>query len=376
MTTVYIPPGSNIDHYLRTHRSHTRFVLSEGIYTTASAFAFADLDYTMLGNRCELIGAGQSKTIIWVEAFRDLIPKGAAQMECLTAGSRSQNSSRVELRGFTLGRSSVGYDLPGFGIVGVHIWSDSCSVRDVGICSITGKRQAPGMASSEGFGLLVNQSGSPGLYVGGSTIEDVIVTVGTAKPAGDEHYVCGVYVGYPNPHVPSSVRFISVVNPSDAPAHAAFGLNGGIMGSEWSCRGRWNRAIFCDVSGGSRSRVANSDLRAERVAMELRGAGVAWRDIVLADSFIELAPQAEYAAALVLADDEGSIFDNVVIRSCELRGTQRDPVNRQIPIYHGSIDAPNAIGCGLSGCRLSGPTPAWNPAVTTKRSPGGAFSVT
>lgn len=379
MTTVTIPSGSNIDDYLKAHRTDTRFVLSAGLYYTDGLFAFANLDYTMLGRECELIGAGSADTKIL--ARDTLVPPDGAQLECLTAGSRSGMCNRVVIQGVSITALPSERTQLELGIVGLHVWSDACTIRDVRVSGITGTRPSgPGEPSREGFGVLVNRSGVP-FNAGQADVADVFVHV-TKDNRKAEHYLCGLYVGYEDPVLTSSVRRVTVVNGSAVPAHAAFGVNGRVIGREWSNVGRWNRAIFCDTGSGTGTIIDSSILVAERVAMEFRGgAGAVWRDIVLRDSQIRLTPpdDATYAAGLVLVDETpakaGATFDGVVIENCCLRAVPSTNPKAKKPqdFYLGSLDAANAANCGLYQHRTRGSV-KWLPPQITNASPPSAFA--
>lgn len=385
MKTLLLEPGP-IDPALRSHRADTRFMLTRGRYTTESSLAFADLDYSMLGPGCELIGAGTGETII------DVVPPGplaarAWQIECLTAGSRSGRAERVALRGFTLNCPDVtspALNLPG--VVGVHVWADEAEVAGLSINGITGTRPtANGQPSREGFGLLVNQAGQP-VNPGRSVVEHVWVRLAELfTPGKAEHYTCAVYLGIASPCYASFMDNVGCSNPSAIPGHAAFGVNGGVIARTLSNTGRWNRAIFCDTAGGSGTCIDQSNLRAERVAMEFRGARVTWRDIILRDSFVTLLPDPDaYAAALVIVDDSNasdptpSVFDTVQIRGCVIRCSPAagKPGQKPAQFYPGSLDARNASNVGLIGNTISAPPGVRIEApVITKISPPGGFIV-
>ena len=63
MTTITIPPGSNLDPYLMANRINTRFILGPGSYRLGTGWAFdKDHDHCCLGFDCELVGAGRRET--------------------------------------------------------------------------------------------------------------------------------------------------------------------------------------------------------------------------------------------------------------------------------------------------------------------------
>lgn len=373
MTTIQIPNGADLDPYLRAHRHDTRFLLGAGQYYSAGAAAFADLDYCALAPGCELIGDGALHTRILIDVPANLPP----QVEGLTAGSRTGESETVTLRDFTVEPADSGA-LGRSGFVGVHVWSDHCRISGLRIHGVTGTRPARGesaLPSREGFGLLVNEAGrSEGS--GGMHIECVEVHLRDAAPSeSEELYVCGAYVGLAHPVRPSHVSQIAVVNRSKVSAHAAFGLNGGILGSHWVNVGRWNRALYCDVTGGSYSRISQSELWAERVGVELRGgAGVTWREITVDSSRFNLCPTGydDYAAGLVLVDDSvakaQAAFHGVTLQHCTLN-LLRSREGQQF--YLGSCDAAQVTDCGLVGCRAVGDRIL--PVVLTRATPISGF---
>ena len=380
MNTLNIPPNTNIDEFLRANRKPTRFVLGPGTYLSYGSPAFADLDYCMLAPGCELIGAGPRLTDLMmipaptpaptaaVGSPMTAQPIAAAQVECLTAGSRSFGCEYVAIRGLTV-RPVYPAELK-IGVVGIHVWSDASEIRDVAVTGITGVRTPSGpggYVSREGFGVLVNAAGTPGNANGAHCASNVTVTL--SNLATPEHYVCGFYIGVKNPTRSASAVDIAVVNPSPSPAHAAFGTNGRVFGSRWSSAGRWNRAIFCDVDGGSGASIEQSRFSVERVGVEFRGAGVRWEDITVRDSLFvfEQAADVNYSAGLVLAQDgAGTTFDNVRLEHCTLRAR---PSSRKIPYYLGSADS-DVSDCGLRSC--SGLGAVWEaPQLTTRVKLGG-----
>jgi hypothetical protein len=356
MTTITIPPGSNLDPYLMANRINTRFVLGPGSYRLGTGWAFdKDHDHCCLGPDCELIGAGSRETFIYANPVR--IPEGAKQIESLTAGSRSEYCESTVIRGLTLFAETlfaggIGTEIDtNIGVIGIHTWACRTTIEDVVVHGVQGTRP-----DREGFGVLVN---APGEYiasdefetqpVGGSRIENVEVT--------GRGYVCGVYIGYPRPAETSIARNIRVSSCGEGPAHAAFGTNGGVLWSNIQNTGRWNRAIFCDTAGGDGTIFSACRLQAEDVLVEFRGScGVVWKDILVTDSFLETtcAPDRSdrtYAAALVLARDGGKpgpVFLNVGIQNCVIRATA--PCDH----YLGSIDSPGSDN-GIFHSRLIGP---------------------
>lgn len=373
MTTIQIPAGANIDPFLKAHRSRTSFRLRGGQFYSDGAYAFRDFDFTMLGDGCELEGDGAHATLLTVSPIA--VPPDACQAELLTAGSRSGRSERVAVSHLSVSPSPV-FGRPDIGIVGLHIWSDRCVVRDVAIYGINGTRQAPGTPSREGFGLLVNQPGDP-YSPGCSEISDVTVKIGS--PRGEtEHFVCGCYVGIENPKGASFVERIRVINAGPSPAHAAFGINGEVMGQSWTNEGRWNRAIFCDVTGGANTMISGAMLTAERVGVELRGkTRLAWKSIGVWDSQITLRPpaEAEYAAGLVIVDDSA---DQRTVQFADVRiygsSLVAIPSKAGQTFFRGSADAALVRGCGLVNCCFAGPV-SWASRVLTKITPHAGFEV-
>lgn len=350
MTTIAIPPNSYLDPYFKAHREDTRFVLGPGLYNVQSGWHYdKDHDHCCMGPGCELIGAGSRETRINVDVEDAGVPDGAKQIESLTAGSRSGYCQSVTLRGFSL---ETPYDdkWADLGHIGIHTWSCQTVIEDVILYGIRGTRP-----DREGFGVLVNESGGwAGVSktpAGGSRIENVDVTA--------SGYVCGVYIGYPNPMETSIARNIRVGTCGYDVAHAAFGTNGGVLWSGLSNTGRWQRAIFCDTAGGEGTVISGSHLRAENVLVEFRGGtGIKWKDIVVTDSLLEVTPAKDrtYAAALVLARDgekPGPEFDGVAIQNCTIRGGTGDH-------YVGSIDSAGKNN-GVFYCRLTGS--AWKSPV-------------
>ena len=359
MTTITIPPGSNLDPYLMANRINTRFVLGPGSYRLGTGWAFdKDHDHCCLGFDCELVGAGSRETFIYANPVR--IPEGAKQIESLTAGSRSEYCESTVIRGLTLFAETlfaggIGTEIDtNIGVIGIHTWACRTTIEDVVVHGVQGTRP-----DREGFGVLVN---APGEYiaiddefetqpVGGSRIENVEVT--------GRGYVCGVYIGYPRPAETSIARNIRVSSCGEGPAHAAFGTNGGVLWSGLSNHGRWQRAVFCDTAGGESTVISGSHLRAENVLVEFRGStGMKWKDIVVTDSLLEVTPAKDrtYAAALVLARDgekPGPEFDGVAIQNCTIRGGEGDH-------YTGSIDSAGKNN-GIFYCRLTGS--AWKSPV-------------
>ena len=360
MSTILIPGGSTIDPYLRAHRANTTFLLQAGTYVTAGNWAFKDLDHTMLGRNCRLVGSGMGATTLWCDDAA--VPNNAAQYEALTAGSRSETCDYVEVKSMTIICPSQ-YSV---GSVGLHVWSDRCRVEDVEVRGVAGYRSGPDAPSREGFGILINQAGKT-VDASGSIVRDVVVR--TANTQQEDQYVCGLYVGIVRPTGMSFVQNARVCNFFPKPAHAAFGTNGGVLWTSCANEGRWNRAIFCDTAGGSGAIFSGCSLRAERVAVEFRGPdGIEWRDITVTGSVINVERRdgIPYGAGLVLARDGkvGPIFRNVTLSACQL-------IRSGIAMgeaYVGSIDGDEVYDCGTRGCYVLG---AWKPAVigaTVKRS--------
>lgn len=351
MTTIKIPAGSSIDPYLKSNRNNTEFRLESGTYVTGGNWAFDGLDHTMLGPGCRLIGAGSGSTRIWCDPV--LVNPKAAQHEAITAGSRTYECGFVEVSGVSIQCPRS----PKIGNIGLHVWSDRCIVRDVEVCGLSGYRSMAGEPSRESFGILINRSGKP-QDVGGSIVENV--TIRTAGTMETENYCCGLYVGIVEPEHKSFVRNAVVTNYHNAPAHAAFGTNGGVIWTACSNDGCWNRAIFCDTAGGNGTIFSACHLVAGSVAVEFRGPdGIEWRNIMVSGCVIEAMPYVDspYRAGLVLARDGkvGPKFKNVTLQSCQLVPSA---IGRA-ELYVGSIDNDNVEACGTRDCTAIG----WRPTV-------------
>ncbi len=383
MNRIEIDPGQSIDPYLRANRSNTKFKLREGEYFTEGSFAFEGLDHSMLAPGCEIEGSGSKRTLIRAASVK--VPSNGTQIECLTAGSRTGACQNVYLSGFTVApfpEERTTY----LGVIGLHVWSDRCELYDIATEQITGCRTIEGVSgfpSREGFGLLVNASGLPEEgRVGGSRIIGVRVEVwdGFRDQKLGEHYVCGCYVGVKDPDDATIVSDVSVINRSSTEAHAAFGVNGAIFGRNWRNLGSWNRAIFCDVTGGTGTLIESSFFSAGRVAVEFRGSKVDWDNILIRGSHFKVQPipGAKYVAGLVLVDDGGSSFSNVRIEDSVIVGDQwsvnATPAHlstKDCPFYIGSADCPDIDGCGVKA-RFVG---QWAEPQITKRTPKGGFAV-
>lgn len=357
MTIVKLPAGTFLDPHLKAHRGGTRFELEDGTYYCGTGWAFdKDFDHVCLGPECELIGNGANRTIIELHAQPGNIPKGARQVEGFTCGVRSfrpAEGTSNTIRGVTfLLAESMASDYEDLGLIGLHAWSYRVTLDDVRVIGVQGNRKT----GNEGFGILVNGVGENGKRTGGGS------RITNCRVYARKGYVCGVYVGYDVPVLPSSVSDVIVgFTPmaSEEVAHAAFGTNGGVFWSELRNIGRWERAVFCDTGGGQGTLISNSRLQAERVLVEFRGcSGMAWRDIVIQDSILETTPLAgrKYAAGLVLACDgpaPGATFENVLIRGCTMRSSGGLH-------YVGSVDVPGASACGIHAGNLIG---TWEPPV-------------
>lgn len=355
MTTIHIPAGSNLDPYLKSNRVRTRFVLEPGSYTCGTGWAFAaEFDHVCLAAGCELIGAGANETHIMLNPPAYLT-KGARQIEGFTVGERTGKSGApCTVRGVTLDHSNTD---PALGLIGLHAWCYRVTLDDIRVLGVRGDRAA----GNEGFGILVNGIGLD-REGGGSRISNCRVYT-------DGGYVCGIYVGYKSPALPSyvencTVGFVNDLQGRDVAhrpvGHAAFGTNGGVFWSRCANQGRWERAVFCDTSGGSGTLFNQCHLRAERVLVEFRGTnGMRWQDIIVQACLLEITPAGDrkYAAALVLAKDgpdPGPTFDGVRIVASTLRASEGLH-------YLGSADCQNTLGSGVHLCNLVG---TWEPAVT------------
>ena len=356
MKTIMPEPFTDLTDLFRQNRCNTRFVLKAGKYTCQSLRSFQDLDWCVLGNDCELIGAGSDATSIEMEdPSEDQV--SPSQIEWLTAGSRLGNSHYSTVMGLTV-IIPIYYPEPKAvtGHVGVHIWSDRCQVGDLRILNVSGAREKSGAPSSEGFGLLVNQSGVPAV-VGGSEINGVRVFNAITKR--DENYVCAVYVGYKTPKLRSNLRNVEIANTGTKPAHAALGVNGMVSASGIRASGKWNRGIYCDVTGGSCTTISDSDFEVERVGIEFRGgADVRWENITVSGSRFRIAPRGgAYGALLVLADDSqaknAAEFESVVASGCVVY-CDPDP-STATDFYTGSLDSSKVSRCGLHQCLFVGP---------------------
>lgn len=353
--------------WLRKYRTDTRFELGEGTFVVPGNWGFDDFDHVALGPGCELIGAGSGRTTLTFPQGGYAHPPDAKQVECFTAGSRSGACDFVRIEGVSIEAATQS----GVASVGLHVWSDSCVVRDVALIDISGSRSV-----AEGFGLLVNRAGERCGTAGGGLIEGVAVflEIPVFKSEGD-NYVCGCYVGIEDADQPTIVRDVRVINPvEDVPAHAAFGTNGGVLWSGIRNVGRWRRAVFCDTAGGSGTLISGSQLQAENVLVEFRGGeNMKWRDIVVSGSMLELVQSPdprEYAAALVLATDgapgNGSpAFEGVRLHGCTLRADGPSP--KPHGFVFGSCDSPRSIACGVIQCHAVG---NWKAPIQTNGSTG------
>lgn len=361
MNEIRIEPGSDLNPYFTAHRTKTRFILRDGTYWCYSGWSYdRAFDHCVLGADCELIGAGIGRTFI--TAMSGPVPDEAWQIECFTAGSRSEYCANVTLRGFTLICPPSRTQPRLLGVIGIHVWSDRCVIEGVRVEGCLGVRPVSAVEPSrESFGIVANQSGKP-RRVGGSRIRDVEVSVGGHRE-GMENYVTGLYPGWASVADHSVVENALVENLQPGLASVAFGVNSGVLMRNVRNTGRWGRALYCDCVGGSRSRVSDSVLRAELILFELRGStAIRWAHITVSGSHLEITPVPEktnraYAAALVLAPDgqpPGPLFDHVSITNSEIvagEGTH----------HLGSMDA-HGLGCGVFCCRIVG---AWGPFITT-----------
>lgn len=370
MKTIRIEPNGEHDidltPWLREYRTDTRFELGEGTYEIPGNWGFADLDHVALGPHCELVGAGSERTTLTFPQGGYAHPPDAKQVECLTAGSRSGVCGFVRVEGVSI-EATTG---PEVASVGLHVWSDACIIRDVAVIDVAGSRSV-----AEGFGVLVNRGGVRGGKAGGGFVEDVTVFLGESPEGTEENYVCGCYIGIEDPAQPTVVRDIRVINPvEDVAAHAAFGTNGGVLWSAVRNVGRWRRAVFCDMTGGSGTLISASQLQAENVLVEFRGGGnMKWRDIVVSGSMLELVQSPdprEYAAALVLATDgapgNGSpAFEGVRLHGCTIRAD--GPAPKPHGFVFGSCDSPRSVACGVIQCHAVG---NWKAPIQTNGSTG------
>lgn len=384
-TKIHIPPGALIDPFLKAHRRDTQFLLGPGEYYCSGSPEFRDHDWCCLGPGCELRGAGSGKTT--VRAIGG-VAKGAYQYEFLTAGSRSSGCDFVAIIGLHL---DVSFDpapeseefhsasLPDdVGRVGLHVWSENSIVRNVSVSGIVGHEPRDG-ASREGFGILINQS-KPDLGIVGPfdnhLIENCAVEM-TPRAGPDMNFSCGVYVGLENPTGISIARRIRVGNMSAQRCHAAFASNGGVQWSQCENHGRFDRAIYCDVTGGSDVLWSDCRFHAEREFITLHAGGDGrkehWRDYLIRDCHITMDREASgpYAAIMVLRDlnkkAEVNSFNRVEMRHCTIHN------KATVPTYAGSWDAKRTAGCGMEHCRWVGNQML--PAIRGELAPGAGFIV-
>lgn len=385
MITIHVPPGTRLDELLRANRRAARFILSEGDYYLSGSPAFKDLDWCCLADGCELIGAGSMWTRI-IPVGR--IGKGPGQFEFLTAGSRSHGSGHVRIEGIRLEMpiNPESFEdvypevltVPSeIGRVGLHVWSDGSTIRDVAVNGVSGLEPVDGV-SREGFGILVNNSRGE-LQFGSMShrIEDCHVTLNRDEDGLlGLNFACGIYVGLKSPDAISTAHRCTVRSDSSYRAHAAFASNGGVVWSECSNRGRFDRAIYCDVTGGRFTRFVRCQLGAEAEAVTLAagagGAAEAWLDFWLDDCDVRIFDHADhkYSAFLVLRDlspESGKVsFSRVGMRNCTLSNFRLNA-----PTYAGSWDAARTTECGLFGCRWVGKPML--PAQRGPKAPGSGF---
>jgi len=353
MMTIKIPPGYDLTPILKAHRNGARFELDAGTYFLDSAWAFdAEPDHCSLGPECQLVGAGSGRTSILIDGAATLHPD-AYQIICLSAGGRNSACKDIEISGLSIAcPPPPEAPFRPVGVIGMQIWSDRAVIDDVAIHGITGSRPTVADApSSEGFGILLNRPKVQG-WTGRSRVRDVVIECGQNQ-GRDEIYVTGFYPGYVNPEDSSEHENILVSNRTSYPASVAFGLNGGVSGHSWRCIGRWTRGIYCDVSGGARSFIHQSEFHVEGTAVELhteKGKPSDWSDIFLSDSHIYFNPTDKFAAGLVLRTAEsGHKISRVQLNRCTLVNYGKTG----LPHWAGSAVG-NVYDCGLHDCQFIG----------------------
>lgn len=370
MTTIHVPQGP-IDPFLRAHRDNTRFVLGPDVYYTGGAWNFRDLDFTMLGGGCELVGQGSRHTEIVFDPIQvdGLIPAGATQNEILTAGGRTHETiAGVRLTGFT-----VDCALSALPTVGVHTWDSSPFIQDVAVDGVWGTRSS-GSASTEGFGILCNTGeGERTTSRGGAVLRDCRVAL--AGFDTDENYVTGIYVGMVSddpqetPHVVENCHVTQ--SPLSAPAHAAFASNGNVFWHAISNSGRFNRAFFMDTGGGHNIVVSGAFLRAEYCLIDIKGKNAVWGDIRFSEIVGTLTQggSADHVAGLVLSDLDDA-KNTSAFQRIQFQGVLRNLSGKKA--YLGSTDAAQTFGCRIDATIVG----EWNSIVFGPKARRGLFSTT
>lgn len=357
-TTIYVnDAGRHLDDLFKAHRLDTVFILGPGTFYVQGGWGFdKDFDHTVLGACCELIGSGMDQTRI--EVLPGLgVPENATQIECLTAGSRRGESEMTVIRDLTIScPTKPSHVKKPVGIIGIHVWSNSCVIKNVRVENVTGAPEVPPV-SREGFGVLINKSGSGQILpIGRAIVENVEVFV-VPNSENSLTFLTGFYCGYLGATEYSVCNNIRVHNGFATPASVAFGVNDKVLGSQWQSYGAWTRGIYCDVHGGQDVLITNSAFEVTSTFVEFQTHGAeTWRNIVVSNSVATFKPRGikgDYCAGLVLMDyskDRSGRFNQVSLQGCTFRVVTQKTLPSDFPFYSAGASAVNQTECGLARC--------------------------
>lgn len=333
MSVIRIPVGL-FDEVLGNERdAGTVFELEpREWYSTRGMRAFSSLDYCGLAPGCTLRGNGATLALV--------APASEAQTEVLTGGSRSSECSDPVV----VSDLNIVTD-PTRPTVGLHIWGAGTRVSRVNVSGVYGSRLLS--VPNEGFGIILNNSGTADGFDGDCRIEDC--SVGAVTNA----YACAIYLGVEqragSTLRPSRVSGCNTYVSGGGKSHCGFGVNSRTEILDCTSQG-FTRPFFSDTGSGADSTIARCSAWDVDVAVELQALGSDFRSgLVVRDCFFRFGtPAGGYVAGAVFV---GAV-SGVEIIDCVFEGSAA------VPSYKGSG---NGASCGP--VRVSASTAWRGPSV-------------
>lgn len=346
---ISIPPGQ-IDDYLKNYRYPCRFILQNGKYTTRGIWNFfPNFDGCMLPPGSELIGQGSALTQLELSNTVNVVNnQNALYHTVLTAGNRTAGSKVLPANYCRISGITIECEckLP---VIGIQIWSSNVTMEDVVVKNIQGDFPS----RMEGFGILVNNSGTENEFDGGHILRDCKVY---SKP---NSYVTAIYVGCLKRKIPletsviENCKSLCYFSTGNSHSHAAFGINSNlIMNNCESCG--FDNVVFNDTGDTENVQINNGmfkNVGYAFVVLRANDSGFHRQNIKATNCFMEFSNSKHDHVAVLICDDQSPIKNKSIMRNIIIDGAVIENKTGK-NFYYGSINGKNFQHIGIKNSIL------------------------